>query len=252
MLYCRPLVEAGRVYAAISPLYHVNKGKKNWTYFVDKKAFLTYVQDQFLKNNIILNTKTQKPYSRSQLQSLIINNDPYKDLLDHIADTYAIYPVLLEDILMIRNYDFKKFKKFVEDKYRFVKVSLKGKLRFIEGLVNEKSHAILLHDQLLQACAPLLPYIDSSDKRYTLNDKPVGLYELLKIFRDSEPKNIERTKGLGSMDAREIGESTLNPKNRTLLRYTVSDIDKEIEEMRRINDDKFMLIKDVDISEYEF
>lgn len=252
LVYCKPLVEAGKVYVAISPLYHVNKGKKNWTYFTDKNDFIAYVQDQFSKNYEVINVLTKKKYTKSQLYKLLIDNNPYKDLMDHIADTYAIYPVLLEDLLAIRNYEYKKFKKFLENKYRFVTVSLKNGVRYIEGLVNEKSHAILMKDELLEACRPLTNYIDSSDKRYLINGQIIGLYELLKIFRDSEPKNIERTKGLGSMDAKEIGISTLDPKNRTLLRYTTKDIDNEINEMRKINDDKFMLIKDVDISEYEF
>ena len=54
------------------------------------------------------------------------------------------------------------------------------------------------------------------------------------------------------MNAKEIGISTLSPDNRILLRYTTEDIDKEIEEMRKVNDDKYTLIKDIDISTYEF
>jgi hypothetical protein len=57
---------------------------------------------------------------------------------------------------------------------------------------------------------------------------------------------------LGSLNDIEIGVSTLNPQNRKLLRYTTEDITREIEEMRKVNDDKFTLIKDVDISQYEF
>lgn len=252
MLYCRPLVEAGRVYAAISPLYHINKGTKNWQYFTDKAEFTAWVQDQFMKNHEVVNPRTKKKYSKAELHKVIIRNDPYKDILDQIADTYAIYPILLEDILTIRNFEFKKFKKFIEGKYRFVTVSQKNGITVVDGLVNDQSHTILLQPSLLQACAPLFPYIDTADMRYTLNGKNIGLYELLKLFRESEPKNIERAKGLGSLDAREIGVSTLTPANRKLLRYTTIDIDKEIEEMRKVNDDKFALIKAVDISQYEF
>lgn len=253
LLYCRPLVEAGRVYTAISPLYHVNKGKKNWMYFTNKEEFLEYVRDQFTKDHTLYySAYPDKKYTKSQLYKLILDNNKYKDLMDHISDTYAIYPILLEDILMIRNEPYKKFKSLIEKKYRFLTVSQKNGIKHVEGLVNEKSHSILVKDELIQACKPLIQYIDASDKRYILNGSTIGLYELLKIFRDSEPKNIERTKGLGSMDAREMGISTLDPKNRTLLRYTAEDIDREIEKLREINDDKFMLIKDIDISEYEF
>lgn len=253
LLYCRPLVEAGRVYCGVSPLYHINRGKPNWAYFIDKSEFLAYVQDQFSKNFQIINTKTKKPYTKSQIHSIIIQNNDYKDLLDHIAGTYSIYPVLLEDLLIARNYEFKKFKKFIESKYRFTTVSENNKIRIIDGLANEKSHTVILHQSFMNACTPLLPYIDNAAQAsYICNGKQLGLYELLKLFRESEPKNISRAKGLGTLKPLEIGISTLNPKNRTLLRYTCQDIEKEIEEMRRVNADKFCLIKDVDISTYEF
>lgn len=250
-MYCKPLIEAGRVYAAISPLYHVNKGKKNWQYFTDKNDFMNYVQEQFVATHTVTDMNKKK-LTKSQLHSLIMKNQAYKDLLQRIADTYAIYPVLLEDLLMIRNYEFKKFKKFIEGKYRFVKVTETKGIRVVEGLVNEKSHKVILSNLLINACAPLFQYIDHVDMRYYVNGKKCGLYELLKLFQDSEPKNIERAKGLGSLNAREIGISTLEPKNRKLLRYTCTDIEKEIEEMRKVNDDKFTLIKSVDISQYEF
>ena len=63
---------------------------------------------------------------------------------------------------------------------------------------------------------------------------------------------MERAKGLGALNAREIGISALSADNRKLLRYTTTDIMKEIENMRRSNDDKFSLIKGIDISQYEF
>lgn len=252
LLYCRPLVEAGMVYAAISPLYHINKGKKNWVYLTDKYTFTSYVQDQFSHNNTIVNIKTKKKYTKGQIQNLIIHNEPYRSLLDKISTNWAIYPILLEDILIIRNFEFKKFKKFIEGKYRFLKVYNKQGTTIVDGLVNDKSHTVLINNALITACAPLLSYIDSSDKRFLVNDKKFGLYELLKLFQESEPKNIERAKGLGSLDGREIGISTLDPNNRKLLRYTTNDINQEINDMRRVNDDKFSLIKSVDISQYEF
>lgn len=252
LLYCRPLVEAGRVYCAISPLYHINKKKPNWKYFTDKEEFLKYVRDEFCKNYSISNARTGEKLNKTKVLSLVYNNSRYIDILEPIATTYAIHPVLLEDILIARSFEFKKFKKAIESKYRFMNVYQRNKITIIEGQMADKSHTIVLNQELSNACAPLLPFIDSSDKRYIMNGKKVGLYEIIRTFRDSEPKNIERAKGLGAMNSLEIGISTLSPENRKLLRYTTEDISKEIEEMRKINDDKFTLIKDIDISQYEF
>jgi DNA gyrase/topoisomerase IV subunit B len=85
-----------------------------------------------------------------------------------------------------------------------------------------------------------------------VNKKNIGLYEILQLYSESEPKNIDRAKGLGSLTDSEIQDSALDPKNRKLLRYTTKDIAKEVEAMRKINDDKYTLIKNLDISQYEF
>ena len=122
----------------------------------------------------------------------------------------------------------------------------------LDGMVNDLQQTIVLTDEFRSTWTVLFPFIDRSEKRYLMNGKKVGLYEIIKQFRASEPKNIERSKGLGGMNAKEIGISTLDPNNRILLRYTTEDIDREIEEMRRVNDDKYSLIKDIDISQYEF
>ena len=63
---------------------------------------------------------------------------------------------------------------------------------------------------------------------------------------------MERAKGLGALNAYEIGVSTLSPANRKLLRYTTKDIMNAIEEIRRINSNRYSLIEGVDISSYEF
>ena len=45
MVYCQPLVEDGRLYIGLSPLYNVDKGKKSWSYFIDRDDFVKYVFD---------------------------------------------------------------------------------------------------------------------------------------------------------------------------------------------------------------
>ena len=252
VLYARPLVEAGRVYIGLSPLYHVGLGTKRWRYFIDKDDFMHYVRDEFVKTNTVKHIKDKKPFTKSQLSSLIINNSNYDLMLFSIAENYALDPVLLEDLMIARSFSYPKFKKAIEGKYQYVKVTKQGDSFILDGIVNDKANMIIFNQNLINACKPILYYIDKSEKRYILNNKKVGLYELISEYRNSEPKDIDRAKGLGTLNDSQIGISTLNPKNRKLLRYTADDINKEIEEMRKINDDKFSLIKDVDISLYEF
>ena len=143
----------------------------------------------------------------------------------------------------------------LEKKYPYLKVHQRKGITILEGLADDGQsgeQTVLLTPSFVQAISPLFPYIDNSEKRYLMNGKKVGLYEVISTFRANEPKNMERAKGLGALNSREIGISTLSKDNRKLLRYTANDINKEISDMRKINDDKYSLIKGVDISQYEF
>lgn len=252
LLYCRPLIEYGRLYIGLSPLYHIDKGKKTWTYYIDKDDFNKYVRDQFYKNNKIQHISNKKDFNKSELLSLIINNRDYKSYMDTISTNNAIHPILLEDILIVRNESFNKIKKFIENKYPYLKVYMKNNTVLIDGIAFDATQAVVLNDFLISSCNILTSFLDNSEKRYIINGNTVGLYEMLDIYTQSEPKNIERAKGIGALNPYELGYSTLDPKNRKLLRYTTTDIIQELETMRKVNDDKFTLIKDLDLSQYEF
>lgn len=252
MLYCKPLIEYGRLYIGISPLYHIDKGKKTWTYHIDKDDFNKYVRDQFYKNNKIQHGTTKKEFTKTELLSLIINNRDYKSHMDTISTNNAIHPILLEDVLINRKEPFAKIKKFIEKKYPYLHVSTKNGVIIIDGIAFDATQAIVLNDFLISSCLIVTTFLDKSEKRYIINGNVVGLYEILDIYTQSEPKNIERAKGIGALNPYELGYSTLDPKNRKLLRYTTTDIIQELETMRKINDDKFTLIKDLDLSQYDF
>ena len=252
LLYCRPLVEAGRVYIGLSPLYIVDKGKRTVKYFIDKMEFIRYVRDQFCKSTTILHEKNKKQFTKDEIQKLIYSNDNYDVLLNTIASNFSVDPILLEDIVILRNKPFNDIKKCIQGKYKDMRVRKENNLVIMEGIIRDLYQIVVLNPQFVEAFSPLIPFIDRSEKRYIMNGNKVGLYEIINSFRESEPKNIERAKGLGELNSSELGESTLNPTNRRLLRYTCEDIEKEIEEMRRLDSDKFNLIKDIDISVYQF
>lgn len=245
------MVEDGRVYAALSPLYHVSKGTKNWTYFLDKKDFIRYVRDEFYKHHSLLHGN-KKNFTKTELTTLIVNNNKYDEILETIANNYAIYPILLEDLLLLRKSNFTAIKKAIEKKYPYITVRQEKGQVVVDGLANDMSHLFAFNANLIAACVPIVSFLDKNENKYLLDGKKIGLYELIKTYRQSEPKNIERAKGLGSLDASEIGYSTLDPARRMLIKYTTADIEEEIQQIRSINDDQYQLIKDLDISQYEF
>lgn len=252
LIYLRPLIETGRVYAALSPLYHKDKGTSKWSFYTDKEEFIKYVRDIFYKEHSLFHAAKKTPFTKTELTTLIINNNKYDEWLQSIADNYAIYPVLLEDLMILRKKSFKDIKKNLEAKYPYLHVNQKNGYPVLEGIVNDVACEFVFNENLVNACSLILPYIDNSEKRYIVNGQKIGLFELLQLYRKSEPRNLERAKGLGAMNGRELGYCTLDPARRKLLRYTTEDIEKEIELMRAANDDKFSLIKDLDLSNFEF
>ena len=47
------LLEAGKVYRAVPPLYGVNRGKNKTDYFTDRIDIVRYIQKEFSKTNKI-------------------------------------------------------------------------------------------------------------------------------------------------------------------------------------------------------
>lgn len=252
LVYFRPLVEQGRLYIGISPLYLIDRRTKKWQYFTDKSEFIEYYRNIFCKSFQIKHFSNKKPFTNSEVANLISNNEKYDRLLEHIASNKAIHPILLETILRARNLTFNKFKKAIENKYPFLTVSTTNGYTTIRGIAHDVDNLIFLNETMYNDCKVLYQFLDNSESHYVIGDKVLTLYEVMSLYRSVEPKNIERAKGLGQLNAIELSISTLRPENRKLLRYTTKDIEDTIVKMRQMNDNKFDLIKDVDISNYEF
>ena len=244
MLYCEPLVTSGRLYGAVPPLYNMTKNGKN-VYFTDMKEYNAYIQKEFMKNNQVASIDN-KPIPSNVMSNIISNTMEYIGLLENVATNHAINPYLLEDILINMNIPYSKFKKYIEDRYRFLKVDKMNGITILTGIVEGLMNNVFLNEKLLTACQPIIYILEHNPKLYMLNSQPVTLYTLLKTFENTKPAYIERNKGLGEMQPEQLAESTLYPgSNRTLIRYTVENIKKEIEQIRYIDSNRNTLLKDV-------
>ena len=242
-VYCKPLVMAGRVYAALPPLYGIPE-KKGYRFFTDKLDFVKYIQKEFSKAYIIETIK-KKPLTPKEVTKLLYNNSDYTAELDKVANTYAIDSYLLEEILVNRKLPFAKFKAAIQKKYRFLELEQSGKIIIIKGVANEKYHEVFVSEHLFSECREIIPYIDGSDHEYILNGQVVSLYRVMSEFNRFMPPKLDRFKGLGEMDPSMLGPSTLRPDgDRLLVQYTFENFEKELEEMRYINSNKDLLLKE--------
>jgi DNA gyrase subunit B len=70
----------------------------------------------------------------------------------------------------------------------------------------------------------------------------------MKTFERYTPSSLTRYKGLGEMNGKDLFESTLDAENRTLIRYNIEDVKKEIETIQYLENNKSDLLKDIKVS----
>lgn len=253
LMYMQPLITSGRLYAAVPPLYGAKIGGK-MKYFTDRTAYNKYLQKEFFKiHKLSLSNKVK--LTESDVVDLLNRNTNYIRDIDAIANSFAIDVHLLEYILVLYTQGVElgsaKFKKAIESRYQFLKVSKTG----IEGLVDSKYQTIYFSDTFLNACKYIIECIMKSPTEFVVDGSKVSLYGLMKEFESLTPPSVTRYKGLGEMNGDQLFNSTLDPSekgNRVLIKYTIDDVKYEIEKIKEIENDKIQLMKDVDISQYVF
>lgn len=241
-MYCRPLIEAGRVFAALPPLYGIPE-RGGYRFFTDMVDFVKYIQKSF-SQSFEVKTVKGKIMTQKEVTRLLYNNADYVSEMNKVANTYAIDPLLLEDILINRDLPFSKFSNALKKKYRFLDCGQNGNIVTVKGVCYEKYHEIFITDQLFAECRNVIPFLEGSDPSYRLNDSVASLYMVMSQFNKFIPNRLDRFKGLGEMDPDMLGVSTLRPDgNRLLVQYTVDKFEQELEEMRYINSNKDLLLK---------
>lgn len=233
------LVESGRVYIAVPPLYGINKNGK-MHYFVDKLEYIAYVEKDFIKKVPVFYDDGRTIF-QSDLIKILFSNENYAKEMDKL--TYAINPHFLEFILRHRKKPINELGKLIKKEFRFLdSIKNEGNAVVIRCLVNQKMNTVFLNDRYLEQCSKVLPFIDYNFNKFSVNGKITGLYGLMKTFDMFSPTVI-RYKGLGEMNEDQLAESTLYPsESRKLIRYTISDLDADISRIRYMESNKQELL----------
>lgn len=246
LLYLRPLIEDGRVYAAVPPLYGIPVGKGKYQYFTDKIDYINYVLKQFNKTYSVSDVAGRK-MSADKVTEIIFRNMDYVYELESLASNHALNPYLLEKSLM--EYKDKNMFNHLKKEYRFLNKTTINGVDVIQGLVENKINTVFMNDKLLTESKNVLRYIEviNLDHQYVqLNGQLVTIYTLMKEFNKFEPPSINRYKGLGEMDGKQLFDSTVDPEKRTLIRYTINDAVKELEQIKHFENNKNELLVGLD------
>lgn len=254
VLYPR-LVEAGMVYRAIAPLYGIpnarNKNKVD-KFFTTRLEYTEWLYKNFSKNNTILKPDGKK-LSNVEAEEILYKNSDYTYDLNVFSNSYAINPILLEQVIynIVKANQSKKdlytfMKKSIEsDKnFRFIKVDKVNNIVTIKGEYEELDQTIILNKVFMTDLEQLLQHVANNVLlSFIINDNPCSLYELVTKFENSAPKHIRRYKGLGQMKDLELQSTTLHPDmDRTLIRYTILSAADFITKMRYLETDKCRLL----------
>ena len=252
ILYMPGLIESGRVFKAVPPLYGLETKSKT-IYFTERIDYIKYVQKLFAKNNVVT-YNDNKSITQAELTKILYINADYTYELMRIAKRYAVDPELLETILLLHlsKADYKKMKAAIEKRYRFIKVSKTNGVVIIQGSLNSKIQTVFYNEKVIADCANIINILNSNKKlSFIINGKPANLYELMSKFDESSPKNIRRFKGLGEMDGPSLNESTLNKENRVLIQYTLEDVNYTVNEIRYYEDNKEKLLEGIEVSRFD-
>ena len=97
LMYLPQVIEAGKVYKAVPPLFGIKQGK-NMKYFTTNADLAQYGQSLFVKNHTLLTDK-KKPISHKEITKIFSLNMDYARDMDILGNTLAVNPYLLELVL---------------------------------------------------------------------------------------------------------------------------------------------------------
>jgi DNA gyrase subunit B len=230
--HCRPLVDNGYLYIALPPLYGVNTGKST-KYIQDKSDWKNYL------NNLV-----KKEYGDYAVDFYEDGINYYNDV-NKLCDELLITPDLLTFCInCTRNGD--SIKEKIVKEFPFCKIYEEESKKYIEGTINGTYQNLKLNNNFIGKCEDLanhkvFKHSVSIQKLVKANDNfdKNDIYHIIDSINNSiQPKNVTRFKGLGEMDSDELWETTINPKNRSLIAVTTENAEVIDDVMMKLMSDK--------------
>jgi DNA gyrase/topoisomerase IV subunit B len=245
ILYSPQIIEAGKLYKIYPPLYGIKNGKKV-NYIINDIDFVKFVQKDFMKSNVIMNTN-KRVLSNVELMKLFLINDEYVRELEDLAANFGVEPEMME-FALVNNFNktaFGPLKKNLVKEFRFMKVE-KNKIGgglIYEGTINQ-SNFLPFNDRLIRASKKVMDIIIKNDTlSFILNGRNASLYNVMKAYESAIPAGISRYKGLGEMNADQLANILKPNSERTMIQYTLEDAKAEIQTIREYESDRSKLLE---------
>jgi DNA gyrase subunit B len=218
----RELVERGHIYIAQPPLYRVKKGKKEYYAYNDEEL------EQIFQRLSVPRLKFYsdgRPIDREKVESLLRDLNLYRHLYRRIER--KVPGKLVDAVVRLEDLSPGRIAEAISGLPEVGNVRAEGDVvRFtyagveMDSRVFSSKDFIMLRD-IHRRTREVFPVVVRNQVEKEISTP----YELLEYMADYGKKgvSVQRYKGLGEMNPRQLWETTMNPKTRTVLNVTVED-----------------------------
>jgi len=242
-----PLIKLGFVYRNTPPLYKFeDKGKDN--YAVSQKELYKYLNKKFIDKYKI--ERDGYELKDDLVYTLLTINFEYVSIMNDIASRFNCDARFAEKLVYSYNYNTRNkspkkqlaaVKKEFKD-HTLLDIRLEDDVIVLEGTANTDEYIfIMLNHDFLRRTRKIQKMQSQSwiVYGYTIDDKKnLSLYSFMKAFEKIMPKDIQRYKGFGELNADMVQLLCLDRDNRTLIRFKSNNIEKELTLLNTINSSK--------------
>ena len=235
------IVKDGRLYKSVTPLYRIKSKYKE--FILNKREFVEIFEKQVSDNLNVMNISTKKMYSDKQLQDILMRNRNYLEELIRLSNRIVINPFILEYILIHReDKDFyKKFKKtFPEleiDEDNVLTGIYEGRYQILimDKIFNKriKDFENFIHNEKND----MYFNVFEKTKEGPVNKGIMTLGQFLSLAQKYQPIIKTRYKGIGELQAVDLRDNALDPRNRILIKLTVDDMERDLEKFNILHGD---------------
>lgn len=250
------LIEDGRLYSARPPLYtigekSIKRYKPDKDYLYDKREFHNF-ENSIIVNNVTfcVGKDSSHPLSKANFKDWLEANRWYPTELEALAKYTACDPDILEHVcwVLINNSvnssmdADEKAKKYF--KSVFPEMTYDPENKSLYGVYNNKVYSLIMDKVFINAAKSLIATMaENNDSIYvTSKNSSEGEFETETIgqfFRSIYGMYTidipQRFKGLSEVDPVLLFTTTMNPKTRKLVRLTMEDRERAIQDVMMLH-----------------
>lgn len=198
LFHLSDIVESGKLYSAVSPLY-ATKDKKN-PFILNKREFIKVFEGK-IKNSInILDCHSKKKLNKNEIEELLLVNRLYLEELRRLASYFSTHPDLIEFIIFHRKD--KNFRNLLKNKFNEMKVSD----NLVSGIYEGKYQNIMLDvtfekriedlENIIKQNKDIYYIVEENDGIKFINLGKMSIGELMNLCQKFTPHIETRFKGL--------------------------------------------------------